>query len=89
MALNLKNPEVEKLAAEIATIAHESKTEAIRKALSERRARLLSKPRHQKRGQRVAGLLEEFRSTLPRRLLGKRLAREEEDEILGFGPGGV
>ena len=31
MALNLKNPEVEALAAEVATLAGETKTEAIRK----------------------------------------------------------
>src|ERR1700686_119913 len=40
MALNIKNPQVEKLAAEVARLAQETKTEAIRRALLERKARL-------------------------------------------------
>lgn len=40
MALNIKNTEVERLAAEVAEMAGESKTEAVRRALEERRARL-------------------------------------------------
>ena len=40
MALNLKNAEVERLAAEVARLTGESKTEAIRRALDERRQRL-------------------------------------------------
>jgi antitoxin VapB len=36
MALNIKNPQVEQLAAEVARLAHETKTEAIRRALEER-----------------------------------------------------
>ena len=46
MALNIKNAEVERLAAEVARLTGESKTEAIRRAL-------------------------------------------DEDDILGYGPGGV
>jgi antitoxin VapB len=40
MALNIKNPHVEDLAAEVAELAGETKTEAIRRALEERRQRL-------------------------------------------------
>ena len=40
MALNIKNPEVERLAAEASRLTGESKTESIRKALEERVARL-------------------------------------------------
>ena len=40
MALNLKNREVERLAADVARLTGESKTEAIRRALEERRRRL-------------------------------------------------
>lgn len=43
----------------------------------------------QKRSERAAGVLAAFRAGLPRELLGKRLTREEEDEILAFGPDGV
>jgi antitoxin VapB len=39
MALNIKNPEVERLATEVALLARETKTEAIRRALEERKAR--------------------------------------------------
>jgi antitoxin VapB len=37
MALNLKNDEVERLAADVAAMTSESKTEAIRRALMERK----------------------------------------------------
>src|SRR5438128_12697313 len=40
MALNIKNRNVEQLAAEVARLAGESKTEAVRRALEERRERL-------------------------------------------------
>ena len=40
MPLNIKNLEVERLAEEIARLTGESKTEAVRKALEERRTRL-------------------------------------------------
>lgn len=89
MALSLKNEEVEALATEVALLAKESKTEAVRKALLERKARLTATVPAQKRSERAASILEEFRKSLPPELLGKRLSREEEDEILGFGPGGV
>jgi len=40
MGLNIKNAIVERLAGEVAGLAHETKTEAVRRALLERRARL-------------------------------------------------
>lgn len=89
MALNLNNLEVDALAAEVAELAGESKTEAVRKALLERKARLLSLSNTRNRSQRAAVILEQFRATLSPKLLGVRLSRKEEDEILGFGPGGV
>ena len=54
MALNLKNQEVDKLATEVAALANESKTEAVRKALLERKARLTSTWKSQKRSDRLA-----------------------------------
>ena len=89
MALNLKNPEVEGLAAEVARLAGESKTEAIRQALIERKARLqvaVSQPRSKAR---LLDFLE--RSVWPNvapGALGRTVSREEEDEILGYGPEG-
>ncbi len=89
MALNLKNPEVDTLAAEVAVLAKESKTEAVRQALLERKARLIAVSVPQKRSERAASILREFRATLSDAVRGKRLSREEEDDILGFGAGGI
>lgn len=58
MALNLKNPEVEKLAANVARMAGESKAEAIRKALLERQARLRVAGRSRVAGTRLLDFLE-------------------------------
>jgi antitoxin VapB len=89
MALNIKNVEVERLAAEVARLTGESKTEAIRKALDERRRRLRGPSAEQRRA-RVLGFLEKkVWPTLPASERGRRLTRAEEDDILGYGPGGV
>lgn len=89
MPLNIKNAEVERLAAEVARLTGESKTEAIRRALDERRRRLKHKSADQRR-ERVLRLLEQkVWPTLPDGERGRRLTRAEEDEILGYGPGGV
>jgi antitoxin VapB len=89
MALNLKNDEVERLAAEVAKLSGESKTEAIRRALQERRDRLKGRSVEQRRA-RVLRLLEkEIWPTLSAAERGRRPTQAEEDEILGFGPGGV
>ena len=88
MALNLKNAAVERLAAEVARLAGESKTEAIRRALEERRRRLKSTTGE--RRDRVLRFLEKkVWPTLPEGEFGRRLTHAEEDEILGFGPDGV
>jgi antitoxin VapB len=89
MALNLKNEEVERLAADVSALANESKTEAIRRALLERKAKLLSMPGSPTRSKRAASIVEMFRASAPAEILGKRLSTAEEDEILGLGPGGV
>jgi antitoxin VapB len=90
MALNIKNIEVEKLASEVAQMAKETKTEAIRKALEERRARLLE--RVESSDQRYDRLLHWLQTEvwpfIPPDQRGKRLTKEEEEEILGIGPEG-
>jgi len=89
MPLNIKNAEVERLAAEVARLAGESKTEAIRRALDERRRRLRHKSADRRR-ERVLHFLERtVWPTLPKNVRGRRLTRAEEDEILGYGRGGV
>jgi antitoxin VapB len=90
VALNIKNPEVERLATEVARMAGETKTEAIRKSLVERRQRLELRPDTQDRLTRVLTWLEtEVWPHVPDDVRGTRITREEEDEILGFGPDGV
>jgi antitoxin VapB len=89
MALNLKNAEVERLAAAVAQLTGESKTEAIRRALDERRQRLSQTSSADRRERVLKFLKKTVWSKLPKTELGRRLSRAEEDEILGFGPDGV
>ena len=89
MALNIKNAEVEQLAGEVAAMVHETKTEAIRRALLERRARLQA--RFGKAGGRKSlrqYLEQEVWPLVPAKELGRVMSREEEDEVLGYGPHG-
>jgi antitoxin VapB len=89
MALNIKNPEVERLAAEVARMAGETKTQAVRRALEERLSRL------EARGGRKPTVEEELEwwerniwSKLPPGVRGHAPTQEEQDEILGIGPHG-
>lgn len=90
MALNIKDPETERLASEVARLTGESKTQAIRQALRERNERLLMARDGSRAGDRMVAVLE--RTLWPRLRPGIRgsvLTREEEDSILGYGPDGV
>jgi antitoxin VapB len=80
MGLNIKNVEVERLAAEVAAMTGESKTEAIRKALADRRD-LLTIPRRQ----RCDGLIEWLETevwpnTLPE-FRGKPMTKADWDAL--------
>lgn len=89
MALNIKNSTVERLADEVARLAGETKTEAIRRALEERRARLALRS-GAGRATRIREFLKsEIWPLVPRAQRGRRLTRKQEDAILGFGPDGV
>ena len=90
MPLNIKNEQVERLAAEVAALAGENKTQAIRKALEERRGRLSFQVVRRERSAELRRFLErEIWAEVPRRLLGKPLSRAEENRILGYGARGV
>jgi antitoxin VapB len=89
MALNLKNDEVERLAADVARMTGESKTEAIRVALQERQQRLKGRTIEQRRDRVLKFLEKKVWATLPEGERGRRLTQAEEDEILGIGPDGV
>lgn len=89
MALNIKSPEVEQLAAEVARLAGETKTEAIRRALLERRARLAAWGDRPLAGRRLLEFLErEIWPFIPPEAFGRKMSREEEDKLLGYGPQG-
>jgi antitoxin VapB len=89
VALNIKNREVERLAGEVAGLANETKTEAIRRALAERKERLqLGRFQQSKRERLEAWLRTEVWPQIPAQVRGRPLSKEEEEEILGFGPDG-
>lgn len=89
MALNIKNAEVERLAGDVARLTGESKTEAIRRALEERKRRLTG-PSLAERRERVLHLLQgRIWPKVPASERGRRLSAAEEDAILGYGPEGV
>jgi antitoxin VapB len=90
MALNIKDPTVERLATEAARMTGESKTGAIRTALQERVEKL---SRRQAVGTRKGRLLrfleEEAWPAVPKGVLGRRVSKREREAILGYGPEGV
>ncbi len=90
MALNIKDPEVERLATEVAELAAQTKTGAIRDALREQRDRLAAQAARHDRGSRLRRfLVEEAWPQIPEEERGRSLTKEEQEEILGYGPEGV
>ena len=90
MPLNIKNREVERLATDVAKLTGETKTEAIRRALADRKRRLaVHVVRRDRHAEMLHCLERDIWPNIPRRLLGRRLTRKEEDAILGYGPRGV
>lgn len=82
MALNIRNPETERLAAELARRTGETKTEAVTKALRDR----LDRVKRERSGRRLAdelqAIVDEF-AALP--VLDDRPA----DEIIGYDDDGL
>ena len=90
MALNIKDPETERLATEVAAMAGESKTRAVKIALRERKERLaLRVPRPERAADLLRFLREEVWAVVPRSVLGRRVSRKEREAILGYGREGV
>jgi len=86
MALNIKDPETERLATEVAGMTGETKTRAVKVALEERRARLATKSRKPL----LQYLEEEIWPRIPPDQLGRSpMTKAEREEILGYGPDGV
>jgi antitoxin VapB len=89
VAINIKNSEVERLVAEVARLAGETKTEAVRKALEERKQRLQLRVASGNRRARVLRFLErEVWPAVPEDELGRTLSKSEEESILGYGKEG-
>jgi antitoxin VapB len=90
VALNIKDRETERLAAEVAALAGESKTRAVKVALQERRTRLAVHGRARDRHAGLVRFLEtEVWPQVPRAALGRRTSKRERERILGLGPQGV
>jgi antitoxin VapB len=92
MALNIKDSNTEHLIAEVAELAHETKIQAIRTAMEERRERLRAavQQRQRERTQRLTRFLEnEAWPQIPDSQLGQPITKEEREAILGYGPEGV
>ena len=90
MSLNIKNSEVERLIDDIVGMTGESNTEAIRKALDERRQRLVLHTVAPRSEARLLAFLEnEIWPQVPPEVLGKAITKEEEEAILGYGDLGI
>src|SRR5438034_9216245 len=89
MTLIIKNARIERLAAEVSRMAGETTTDAIRRALEERKARLALGSDYADRLKNLRKCLErEIWPQMPRRTRGKRVSKRERERILGIGPGG-
>lgn len=90
MAVNIKNDRVERLINEVAALTGESKTEAVRRALEERRDRLARHPAVPTAAARIRLVLErEVWPSVPPHLLGRHLSKAEEEAVLGYGADGT
>lgn len=89
MPLNIKNPHVERLVAEVSEMTGETKTEAVRKALLERKRRLAFRHGRRDRSAEIQRFLErEVWTRIPAEQLGRPPDEEEVERILGLGPEG-
>jgi antitoxin VapB len=82
MALNIRNPETDRLATELALRTGETKTEAVTKALRERLARVKRERSGQSLADDLKGILDAF-AALP--VLDDRTP----DEIIGYDENGL
>ena len=89
VALNIKDPETERLAAEVAALTGTTKTGAVRYALRQ----VLQAQSHRsvrQREERLTRFLEEeIWPLVPPDQLGKPVSKAEREEILGFGQHGA
>lgn len=90
MALNIKDPATQALAAEVAALSGETKTGAVREALRERRDRLRIEAAAADRAVGVRRfLLEEAWPQVPDEVRRRPLSKAEREAVLGYGAEGV
>jgi antitoxin VapB len=90
VALNIKDPETERLAAEIAAATGENKTQAIRTALRQRKERLARERGGAAAGPDLVTLLETNVWPLVQATQqGAAPSKAEREQILGYGPDGA
>lgn len=89
MALNIKDPETERLAAEVAALTGTTKTGAVRYALRQFLAEHSRPSVTQREEHLIRFLEEEIWPLIPPNQLGKPVSKAEREEILGFGQDGA
>ena len=90
MALTIKNVEVERLATEVAQLTGETKTQAVKVALEERRRRLTSGIDPAARAAELLNFMErEIWAHVPAELRGQPHDSARDDELMGYGPDGL
>lgn len=90
MSVNIKNERVERLLDEVVALTGETKTEAIRRSLEERRDRLARSTTEANPADRLRRVLErEIWPAVPPALRGTRITKAEKEQILGYGPHGA
>ncbi len=81
---------MERLATEVARLAGETKTEAVRRALADRRSRLELRVIGRARRDKVRRVMEEeIWPRIPASVRGKAISKEEREEILGLAGEGA
>ena len=90
MAMNIKDPEAEKLAEEVAALTGGTKTAAVREGLRMLKEQLEAKRDIARNGAGFVRFLEEevWPQISPENR-GVPIGKAEREEILGYGPGGV
>lgn len=89
MALNIKDPETERLAGQVAALTGDTKTGAVRYALRQVLQSLTRPPARQREERLTRFLEEEIWPLIPPDQLGRPVSKAEREQILGFGTDGA
>jgi len=89
VALNIKNPVVERLATEVARRLGVSKSEAVRRALEAQLERVAEPSQAERTAQLVEFFERDVWPFVPADTLGRAPDKSERERILGYGEEGV